>query len=546
MKYKIWDIKKRYPTDVIKSILQNRGVEDAESFFNPDYKLLQKPLNFPSMKQALSRIRQAKDKGEKVGIFMDYDADGICGGAIIYHALKSDFKSLVWYVPKRSEGYGLTKKAVDYFVSQKISLLLTVDCGVKNIKEIDHGAKQGIETIVFDHHQLGDKVSDKAILVHPLYNKSNKLKFRSYSGGGVAFMFAKAYLHGSGQEKWLLDLAAISTVADMVLLQGDNRIIVKFGQKVIARSRNVGLNSLLKVAQIKKENVSAYDIGFLIAPRINAAGRMDDPRKSFELLICENEKKADELASQINEHNRIRQEELEAAQKRAINQVKKSLLDKNKIIVLKNKSWNEGILGLIAGRIDEYFYRPTIVLKDEDLMRGSARSVPGVDITKLLKEVSHHLESYGGHNQAAGLSLKKAHFEKFYKSIVLKAQKIDDKLLEKKLSIDALIGFEQINFDLAKDLQKMDPFGYGNKTPIFACENLKIASCKAVGQDLGHLKIEVCKDGKYNSCIIFNATKNAIVLENGDIVDIAFNLKINEYNQRQKLDLVVEDVKKRS
>jgi single-stranded-DNA-specific exonuclease len=543
MKYDKWKILSHYPSDPIKEILKSRGVVDDASYFNPDYDSLQRSLGIPGMDFAMARLSQAKKKKEKIAVFMDYDADGICGGAILYLTLKKDFKNIEWEVPLRSAGYGLNKKSIDNFLQSKVNIILTVDCGIRNNDEIAYAYSKGIEVIVFDHHKLGDSLPEEAIIVHPLL-KSNKLEFRAYSGGGVAFMFARAYLNQNGQEKWLLDLAAISSVADMVPLISDNRTIVKYGLTVLKKTKNIGLKSLYKIAQINESRVGTYEIGFQIAPRLNAAGRMDDPRKSFKLLTTTSNKEAEQMAKELNSHNQARQEELDFAQKSACDQVGKKKLYHNKIIIIKDKDWSEGILGLIAGRVCDTFYRPTIALRDEKMMRGSARSVPGVDITKLLATSGDLLASFGGHNQAAGLSLERKKFQSFLKHIINEGEKIPSKVLSKQLQIDALVGVEGINMQLAKKIQKMEPFGLGNKKPVFVCEKMEITNVTKIGKDEKHLRIEMKKNGYILNGVVFNAQRNSLAFKNGEILDVAFNLKIDEYNGREKLDLFIEDAKK--
>ena len=525
--------------------MKNRQIKDREVFINPDYNKLADPFSVPGMKEAVKRIKKATAKKEKVGIFMDYDADGIPGGAIIYKAFQILGVEAIPYVPKREDGYGLNEKAIKSFQQSDVSLLITVDCGIGNAKEIAYAKKNEIETIVTDHHELGDDLPE-AINVHPLIEKNNKLRFRDFSGGGVAFLLAKALASKTGQEKWLLDLAAISSIADVVSLKEDNRLIVKYGLLVLNKTRNLGLRALSRTAGLKKGLIGTYEVGYMIAPRINAAGRISSPRKSFELLTTDNLKRAEELAKELDQLNTERQEILEKARNEAEERILAKGLFKNKIVVLKNPAWPEGIIGLVAGKIAQKFWRPAIILNErEGKIKGSARSIPGINITEFLSLNGKYLLNFGGHEQAAGLTLKKDRFKAFEKSVLKNSLKLKDELFEKNLKIDAVVEENDLKLSLAKALQKLEPFGAGNPKPVLALENAKIVSIRRVGREGKHLKIEIEKSARTHSVICFYFERNGWDLKRGEIVDLAFSLKANEFNGREKLDMVLEDVRKK-
>ncbi len=543
MKYHDWKILSRYPNDPVSAVLKNRQIKDPEKFFFPDYSTLPKSGDFPGLTKAAGIILKAKK--EKIGLFMDYDADGICGGAIIFKALAELKIKVEAYIPKREEGYGLSAAAVEHFKKVGVSLLITVDCGIRNNKEIDLSRQLGMKVVIVDHHQIGEIPKADAI-VHPLMTKNNKLKFRDYSGGGVAFFLARELLGSSGREKWLLDLATISSVADVVPLKETNRTIVKFGLIVLKKTKNLGLKELLKVANLDQESLSAYEVGFMIAPRINAAGRISNPRRSFELLTSDDPKVFKSAARELEDLNRERQDILQDTQDEAIKKVIKEKLDRNKIIILKGRSWNEGIVGLVASRIVEKFYRPTIVLCEKgEILKGSARSISGINITDLITSAGSHLLSFGGHAQAAGLSLNKNKFETFNNLLIKHAEKESDQLYRRILKVDAILHIKQIDFSLLRNLDKMQPFGIANPKPVFGFENVEIESLQYIGKDKNHCRFSICGNGDKRQCIAFRALENGLDIKSGEKVNVAFSLKSSYWQGREKIDLIVEDVQKK-
>jgi len=545
MSYHDWKILSRYPKDPISVVLKNRQIKDPEDFFSPDYTALPKSDDFPGLMKAAGIIFDAKEKGAKIGLFMDYDADGICGGAIIFKALQQLKIEVEAYIPKREEGYGLSASAVSHFKKAGVSLVITVDCGIKNNKEIDLARQLKMKIIVVDHHQIG-KMPNADAVVHPLIKKNNKLKFRDYSGGGVAFFLARELLQSSGKEKWFLDLATISSVADVVPLKDANRTIIKFGLIVLKKTKNPGLKELIRLANLDPQSLGAYEIGFMIAPRINAAGRISNPRRSFELLTSEDPKIFKSAARELEDLNRERQDILQSTQDEAINMVLKEKLDRNKIIVLKGRDWNEGIVGLVASRVVDKFYSPTIVLCEKgEILKGSARSIPGINITDLIASTGSYLLSFGGHAQAAGLSLNKNKFKIFNDLIIKYAAKESDQLYKRILRVDAILDIKQISFSLMKDLDKMQPFGIANPKPIFGFENVIVESLQYIGKDKNHCRFSICKKSDKKQCIAFRALENGLDLKSGEKVNVAFSLKTSYWQGQEKIDLIVEDVQKK-
>ena len=546
MKYQRWEISTRFPAKPVEEIIRARGVRKVEAFLSPDYETLAKPEGLPGVKGAVTRIFQAASRGEAVGIFMDYDADGLCGGAIIYRTIVNLVKRVIVYVPRRAEGYGLSKKAIDVLVKGGAKLIITVDCGIRDDEKIAYARRKGVDIIVADHHQLSDNLPKGAILVHPKIPRQNKLKFRDFSGGGVAFMLAKAIFAKSkkpGCEKWLLDLAAISSLADVVPLRDDNRLIVKFGLLVLNKTRNLGLQELIKVAGCKEGKINCYEVGFMLAPRLNAAGRIDHPHKSFALLTSEDEKEAKRLAQDLNELNCERQALLNETTLSASAKVVRGKLDRQKIILLRDSHWSEGIIGLVASRMVEKFCRPTIIVSGRDKLRGSARSIAGVNIVDLIGQAKKYLLSFGGHPMAAGLSLDSEKFPAFEKKILRSAQKIDEKLFTRTLKIDAVLNFQQVKLSLAKQLEKMAPFGPANPRPIFCLEKVEVKNLHRIGADQKHLRFSACNSQGICQVVAFSFEANGWHLHGEGKFDLAFSVKVDEWQGRQKLDLILEDAR---
>lgn len=538
MKYDYWQIKKEFPEDIISAILDSRNFLDKGHFLNPKYENLISPESIPNCKEAAIKITTSIRNKEKIGIFMDYDADGLSGGAILHQTLTLLGCKPFCYVPSREEGYGLTDQAVEKFAKEGVSLLICVDCAVKNNAEIKLAKTKKIETIVADHHEL-PKILPEAIIVHPFLSKS--LKFKYFSGGAVAFMLSRMLLGDDNRSKWFIDLAAISTIGDLMPLIDDNRIIAHFGLKVLNKTKNLGLKMLVKQSDLKK--IGSYEVGYMIAPRLNATGRISHPKDSFELLITDDQQRAVELARKLEKINTDRQNLLDLSVKQAIEQAEKE--PSSDIFILKHKDWPEGIVGLIAGRVCEKFYRPSIVLSDKgEILKGSARSVKDIDLVKLLTTQEKLLKSFGGHKQAAGLTLENKNFDEFKKNISKEVKKYGPGNFKKTLTIDCLINLDDINLNLIKEIEKLEPFGIGNPRPVFSLKNVLIEQCNEVGKDKTHHRIKICNSKCSVFMISFNSEQNKIILSEGSRYDIAFSAKLGMFNNHEKVDLILEDAKK--
>jgi len=541
MKYSSWNIKLKYPRNPIKEIVRER-MKRSGFVLSPKYESLSDPKTIHDLSKASKILKKAITDGRTIGIFMDYDADGVCAGAILYKAIRMLKGDCEYYVPRRSEGYGLSRKALDDFRKKNVDLVVTVDCGIRNIAEIEYAKKLQLDIIVTDHHLIGEKKPKALATVHPALKNDNT--FSQYSGAGIALQLARELLDKDEKTKWFLDLASISTVADVVPLIGENRVIVKYGLIVINKTRNLGLKYLIEKADLSKKEIGTYELGYMIAPRLNAAGRLARPIDSFRLLITQNTDEAKQLSEKLNKYNKIRQKQLSDSMEEALIITKKQELYQNNIILIRGK-WNEGIVGLIAGKITQEYHLPSIVLAEVDgKLKGSARSIPKIDITKLISKFRNYLFSYGGHQQAAGLSLKRGRFKSLKNALEKEAKKIDKKIFARELEIDALVKMNDLNLDFARDLQKLSPFGMGNPQVVLCLKRIYVERMRLVGRDNNHLNLLLCSEDKFCKAILFNYNEKVFELEEGQEFDLAFRVMIDSWRGKDKINLHILDAKK--
>lgn len=542
MKYSSWNIKLKYPKDPIKEIARER-MKRSGFILSPEYESLSDPKTIYDLDKASKILKKEISNGKTIGIFMDYDADGVCAGAILYKSIIILGGKCEYYVSQRSEGYGLSKKAVEDFKKKDVGLVVTVDCGIRNIEEIEYARKLQINVIVTDHHLIGDQLPNAIAIVHPSLKNNNS--FSQYSGAGVALQLARELLDKNEKTKWFLDLASISTVADVVPLLEDNRVIVKYGLIVINKTKNIGLKYLIEKAGLSEKDIGTYELGYMIAPRLNAAGRLARPIDSFKLLITQSVDEAKQLSEKLNKYNEVRQKQLSDSMEEALIITKKQRLYKNNIILIKGK-WNEGIVGLIAGKITQEYHLPSIVLTEVDgKLKGSARSISTIDITKLISKYKKNLLSFGGHKQAAGLSLKHNKFKSFKSDLEREARKLNEKKFIRKLEIDALVKMDDINLNFARDLEKLSPYGMGNPQIVFSLEKIYIKQMRLVGKYNSHLSLSLCDEDKFCKAILFDYNEKVFGLEESREFDFAFRVKIDSWQGKEKISLHIIDAKKR-
>ncbi len=545
---------------ITEQILLNRGFKnekELETFFVPDYeKDLHDPFLLNDMKKAVERVLKAHQKKEKICIFGDYDADGVTASALMVSFLQNELKMDVFsYIPDREEeGYGLSLEAVDYIKEQGASLIITVDCGITNVKEIDYANENDLEVIVLDHHNVLDEIPKALAIIDPKNPKEKKYPFRELAGVGVAFKFLQALAKKSPKIKedslkWYLDLVAVGTIADCVPLLNENRTLVRFGLMVLAKTKRVGFRQLFQNGRIQineSQLPTAQQIAFQVAPRINAAGRMKHAKIAYQLLMEKNQDQASQLAILIEKQNQERQKVTTDILKKVKKEID-NLKSLPKVIIKYSPDWKIGIIGLSAGRLAEEYARPVILLQEKgDFLRGSGRSISGFNLVEALGTQEKLLQRYGGHDQAAGLSMSKENFSKFQKGFEFEAQKRITKKLAKTLLADAEVDFKDINHKLCDEILMLEPFGKGNEVPILFLKGVKIINKKLLGNSGKHLKlwIGIEKENKILEAIAFGLGEGSEKITIGEKIDLLFCLEKNNWNGNQGLQLRVLDYRK--
>lgn len=545
---------------VVLQLLLNRGIsnsDDLEKFFSFSYDTdVHDPFLFSDMEKAVDRISHAKNSQEKIAIFGDYDADGVTATSLLFETLTNlGFEKIIPYIPDRqTEGYGMNEPAIEFLAKEGVGLIITVDCGITNIIEVEKAKSLGIDVVITDHHHV-PKVLPKAVAIINPHIDNCGYPFENLAGVGVAFKLAQAlYVKMDAskmdQLKWLLDLVVIGTVADCVPLVGENRVLTKYGLVVLSKTRRVGLLEMFKVGRITIDENNIPDtqkIAFQIAPRINAAGRMDHASISYELMIEKNAVIARGMALEVEDKNKSRQK-ITAEIVREVRALAENSFKNRKLIFASNEHWQVGILGLIAGRIADEFNKPTAVFQKQGAeFVGSFRSIDQVNIIEALEKCSDLLVRYGGHSQAAGAQVKQENMEKFYEKLSgLVEQELEGKDITPSIEIDLEISAADINWDLVDAINKLQPFGEGNEEPTFLMKNLIVEDVKIVGNGSKHMKLSLRSQDspKVFESIGFGLGENTLELKNSDTVDIAFNLQEDEWNGNKKMQLNLVDIKK--
>lgn len=563
---KKWKIKETAPTSFLEKypeisplviqLLYNRGLAneaDVERFLNPVYENLHDPFIFTDMAKAVDRIWQAIDRGEKIYVYADYDADAVTASAVLIQAFAYLNFPVKSYIPDRfTEGYGLNLEAFDKIKEEGTSLVITVDCGTNSVEVADYCRQIGIDLIITDHHEITGQLPNSYALINPK-NPNDKYPDDQITGVGVAYKLATAFLRDkraesrvenyiTGWDKWLLDLVAIGTVADCHSLFGENRILVSLGLKVLAKTRWLGLRQLLFTAGVKKDSrLDTHTLGFLIAPRINAAGRLEHAGVALELLLAKDIQQAELLALSLEKINRRRQD----LTLRLVSEAKEQAeqIADRKILLLKSKDWPKGVVGLVAGRIASDYSKPVIVLEEgEEESTGSARSTGNFNIVEAFKNTSHLLSKYGGHKQAAGLTISNKNVEEFY-LLLLQYAENNYTEVEPELELESELKGEELHLSTYESVALFEPFGVGNPKPKFFLPNAVLASFRLVGSLQNHLQFQV-RLGQYAfDGIGFNMAYVAQAFTAGETVDLAVELMADAWNGHEKLKLRLVDIK---
>lgn len=467
---------------VIANLLIQRGIEtagEAHAFFNPTLNMLHDPFLMKDMDKAVVRLEKAIQTEEKIMIYGDYDVDGTTAVALLYKYLKNKCEKPEYYIPDRyTEGYGVSIRAIDYAAQHGITLMIVTDCGVKAVEKVRYAQTKGVDVIICDHHTPGEQLPEAVAVLDPQRSDCN-YPYRWLSGCGVSFKLAQAYSlkHDLPMSELysLLDLICVSIASDIVPITGENRILAHYGLQQLNERPSLGLNTILKFSGINKP-LTINDIVFRIGPKINAAGRVESGNKSVELLIADDAQKAMEVAESINNFNDQRKKLDHNITEEALEYIGQAQYDQSqKATVLFNPNWHKGVIGIVASRLTEYYYRPTVILTESNgLATGSARSVEGFDLYYAISQCSEYLENYGGHKYAAGLTLKLENIEPFRKRFQqIVSETITDEMLIPQINIDAKIKLGDITPELYNMIQKFAPFGPNNKPiPVFMTENV--------------------------------------------------------------------------
>ena len=535
---------------LLATILVNRNIKepkDIRLFLKPTRADFHDPYLIKDMEIAVQRIIKAINNKEKVTIYGDYDVDGITSITVLKSFLSDIGLECESYIPDRlEEGYGLNKNAIDSILKKGCDLMITVDCGISGNEEIDYANSLGIETIVTDHHEPGDKLPN-AIAVIDNKRKDSTYPFRELAGVGVVFKLIQALgiKLGLKEETYLkyLDIVCLGTISDIVPLVDENRVIAKLGLMLVQQTRNIGLKSIINSSGYKK--VDSTTISFGVAPRVNACGRMGMAEEALNLFLSKNINEVNELTKRLNKHNSLRQSIEKQIFEEVLKQIEENDLDKHKVIVLGGKNWHHGVIGIVSSKVTEMYFKPSILLSfEEDGMgKGSGRSIPGFDLHEALTKCGQTIEKFGGHSMAIGITLKKDKFEEFKNKFEQIA--IDEHIerIVPIIKIDAKINLDDINKEMVESLKQLEPFGEANKMPIFLFKNLKIDSIRALSEGK-HLKLTLKDNNNIINAIGFNIGKLADEYRIGDKIDVVGTLEINTFNGVDNLQINIKDIMK--
>ena len=535
----IIDIAKKHNiSELLTKILVNRGITDdkeIDTFLNPTRNDFYDPYLMPDMDKAVERIIKAINNQEKVMIYGDYDVDGITSITVLKKFLEERGLKTGHYIPNRlEEGYGLNENAIRSIAEQKYTLMITVDCGISGIEEVELANQLGIETIITDHHEQSESLPNAYAIINAK-RKDSQYPFRGLAGCGAVFKLIQAISLRLGLEEKeflkYLDIVCVGTISDIVPLVDENRVIAKLGLKLVAQTKNIGLRELILQSGYKK--IDSNTISFGVAPRINACGRMGYQEEALDLFLTNNIEEARKITARLNSYNLERQTKEKDIFEQAIKELEKEDIEKLNTIVLSGDNWHHGVIGIVASKLTEKFYKPTILICFEDnIGKGSGRSLPGFDLHEGLVESSAYLEKYGGHEMAVGLSLKKEKYNDFKLAFEEIAKSKNIQQIIPVIKIDSIITAKDVNKKTIQDLEMLEPFGEKNKNPIFVYKNLKIDSIRALSEGK-HLKLTLKDDNLLINAIGFNLGYLSEEYLIGDKIDIAGNLEINKYGRRR-------------
>ena len=527
---------------IAAQILDGRGISDpqqAMQYIGCDSAArLHDPFLMKDMDKAVERLSEAVEQGEQIAVYGDYDCDGITATAMLYSYLEDLGAQVIYYIPDRDvEGYGLNRAALDFLKEQQVELIVTVDNGISALDEAVYAKELGIDLIITDHHQPRPQLPQACAVIDP-HQQDCEYPFKALCGAGVAFKLICAMEGDLGGEEMIWhfgELAAIATMADVVELTGENRLIVQRGLECIAQGEQVGVHALIEAAGMSGRKLDSIDLAFGLAPRINAAGRLGQTDLAMELLLCDRQSQAMELAQQLNELNEQRKalvdhiyEEINAKIARHPE------ILQERVILLYGEGWHHGVIGIAAARLVEEYSKPCVLFSiEEDQARGSARSVEGYSIIAAISRCSSLLTRYGGHDQAAGMTVPVEHLREFIDQMLQDAREHFDLMPVDQLKIDAVVDAEQLNLKTVYGMQQLRPFGCGNEQPVVAMPGCRIEAICPLSENR-HLRLKLSYQGKSFSAIYFRMSPDRFPFYIGDTVDVAANLDVNEYNGEKK------------
>lgn len=541
----------------VSDLLMQRGIttlDEAEKFFHPSLRDLHNPFLMPDMNRAVDRLNKAMGAKEKIMVYGDYDVDGTTAVALVYRYLQNFYSEIDFYIPTRNEdGYGITTKVIDEAHAAGVKLFIILDCGIKAIREIKYAKDLGIDFIICDHHVPDDELPPAVAILNPKMEGST-YPCSHLSGCGVGYKFMQAFSISNGistaELESMLDLVAVSIASDIVPMVDENRVMAYHGLKRINSNPNMGLRAIIRTCSLQSKEITFSDLIFKIGPRINASGRMQSGREAVELLICRDFREAAALSLAIDQYNKDRKQldKRITEEANAVLEARGEMNSDKKSIVIYNEDWHKGIIGIVASRITELYYKPSVVLTYANgLATGSSRSVQGFDVYKAVEASRDLLENFGGHTYAVGLSLKVENipeftrrFEEYVANNILPSQ------LTPQLDIDAVIDFAQITSEFVSTLRLFSPFGPGNQKPVFCTRSVTdFGTSRLVGRQLEHIKLELVDEscGKVINGIAFNMSKYFPYIHSGRPFDICYTIEENNHrNATSSTQLLVKQI----
>ncbi len=543
----------------IARLLVQRGMktwEDVQEFFRPSLNRMPDPFLMRDMEKAVNRLNKALGSKEKVMVYGDYDVDGTTAVALVYKYLQNYYSNLVYYVPTRDdEGYGISFQSVDYAASIGVKLIIVLDCGIKAVEEIAYAKSKGIDFIICDHHVPDDVLPDAAAILNPKL-KDDKYPFKELSGCGVGFKFMQGFAKSNGitnsyDLESLLDLLVVSIAADIVPIVGENRILAYYGLRRLNTNPNVGLKSIIKLCGLNNKQITISDIIFKIGPRINASGRMESGTESVELLVTKDPIEALSISKRIDQYNKDRKEldrQITDEANVIIENHRKQIQGK-KPIVIYDRNWHKGIIGIVASRLAELYFRPSVVLTFDDngVAIGSSRSVRGFDIYTAIKSCRDLLENFGGHTNAVGLSIKEDNIDEFRRRLTLYVEEhIQVDQITPQIDVDCELSFAEINNDLLKYMRLLNPYGPENTKPVFMTRGvIDVGTSKIVGKNMEHIKLEIT-DGisdRVMNGIAFNMAKYFDYIKEKKPFDICYTIEETKRRNNSLVQLQIKGIR---